>query len=119
MEFLLLVMLGFAAGGLVGLTGAGGAILIIPALVYLFHYSQKAAQGTTIVLFIIPVGILAGWTYYKAGVVNFKAAGMIALGFLFGSYLGAHFATHFADKTLTKVFGVFLLIAAAKMLLTK
>lgn len=58
-----LILLGLAAGALSGLIGIGGGIIIIPALVFIFGFSQKMAQGTTLALLIPPIGLLAAMTY--------------------------------------------------------
>ena len=47
-------ILGLAAGTISGLLGIGGAIIIIPALVFIFGFSQKMAQGTTLLLMVPP-----------------------------------------------------------------
>jgi uncharacterized protein len=118
-EVLLFILLGLIAGALAGVLGIGGGIIIVPALVYLFSFSQKMAQGTTLALLIPPIGILAAWTYYKAGFVDVRAAGYIIVGFVIGSYFISRYAVSIQDTTLTKVFGVFLLVIAIKMILTK
>jgi len=110
------ILLGIVAGALAGLIGVGGGIVIVPVLVYLFHFSQKTAQGTTLALLVPPIGILAAYTYYKAGAVDIKAAAFIVIGFLVGSYLGSHYATDFHGHMLTRIFGVFLLLVAVKMI---
>lgn len=112
------ILLGVVAGTLAGLIGVGGGIVIVPALVYLFHFSQKTAQGTTLALLVPPIGILAAYTYYRAGAVDIKAAAFIVVGFLLGSYLGSHYATDLHGHMLTRVFGVFLLVVAIKMIAT-
>ena len=114
----LFIALGILAGGLAGLVGVGGGIIIVPALIYLFHFTQKTAQGTTLALLVPPIGLLAAWTYYKAGEVNVKAAVFIIVGFIIGSYLSSHFANSIQDKELTRIFGAFLLVVAAKMLIS-
>jgi hypothetical protein len=116
---LLLVLLGLVAGILSGLIGIGGGILIIPALILLFGLSQHQAQGTTLALLVPPIGILAAWTYYKAGFVDLRIAGFICLGFIFGGWLGAKYATALPDLVLRKVFGVALLVIAIKMIFWK
>jgi uncharacterized protein len=115
---LLYILVGIVAGVLSGLVGIGGGVIIVPALVFLFGMSQHHAQGTTLALLIPPIGILAAWTYYKAGYVDLKVAGLVAVGFISGSYLGARVATHISDSTLEKVFGVVLLLIALKMIMS-
>ena len=78
--------------------------------------SQHHAQGTTLALLIPPIGILAAWTYYKAGYVDLRVAALVAVGFFAGSFLGARLATHISDEVLEKIFGVALLLIALKMI---
>jgi uncharacterized protein len=70
---ILYVILGLAAGIFSGLIGIGGGIIIIPALVFLFGFSQHQAQGTTLALLVPPIGLLAAWMYYTQGYVNMQA----------------------------------------------
>jgi uncharacterized membrane protein YfcA len=119
MNIILYLLLGLVAGTFSGLIGIGGAIIIIPALVLLFGLSQHTAQGTTLALMVPPIGLLAAWVYYRQGFVDLKIAGLICLGFFVGGLIGAKFATEIPDQTLRKVFGVVLLLASLKMILSK
>ena len=112
------ILLGIAAGAMAGVFGIGGCLIVVPALVYLFHFTQKSAQGTTLAMMIPPIGFFAAYAYYKAGQVNIRAAIFIILGFLIGSYLGAHFATMLPDKKLHRAFALLLILAGARMLIT-
>ena len=119
MNIILYLLLGLVTGVLSGLFGIGGAIVIIPSLVLFFGLSQHVAQGTTLALMVPPIGLLAAWTYYKQGFVDLNIAGLICLGFFFGGLIGAKFVTHIPDNLLRKAFGVLLLLASIKMILTK
>lgn len=57
--YLILILIGLVAGYISGLIGIGGGVFIVPALVMLLGYSQKAAQGTSLGILLLPVGILA------------------------------------------------------------
>lgn len=116
-SYLLYVLLGIVAGILSGLIGIGGGIIIVPALIFLFGFTQHHAQGTTLALLVPPIGILAAWTYYRAGYVNIKVAALVALGFLAGSLLGARIAINVSETTLERIFGVALLLIAIKMII--
>jgi uncharacterized membrane protein YfcA len=119
MNTFLYLLLGLIAGIFSGLIGIGGAVIIIPSMVLLFGLSQHMAQGTTLALMVPPIGLLAAWTYYKAGFVDLRIAGLICLGFFVGGLVGAEFATEINDKVLQKIFGVVLLLASLKMIFTK
>jgi uncharacterized membrane protein YfcA len=113
------VMLGLVAGALSGLVGIGGGVLIVPALVFLFGFSQHQAQGTTLALLVPPIGLLAAWSYYQRGFVDIKVAAIIASGFILGSLLGARFATSVSNENLEKIFGVAMVLIGIKMILGK
>ena len=115
-EMILYTFLGLLAGILSGLIGIVGGVIIVPSLIFMFGFSQQEAQGTTLGLLVPPIGILAAWTYYQQGYVNLKAAGLICLGFVLGSLLGAKIAVVLPSKVLEKVFGVALLSIALKMI---
>lgn len=119
MKILLYLLLGLVAGGFSGLIGIGGAIIIIPVLVLLFGLQQHTAQGTTLALMVPPIGLLAAWTYYKAGYVDLKIAGLICVGFFVGGLVGAKLATEIPADILRKIFGVVLLAAAIRMIFFK
>src|SRR5271155_1441450 len=111
--------LGLASGILSGLIGVGGGVVIVPALVFLFGLSQHQAQGTTLALLVPPIGILGAWEYYKQGYVDVKVAGLICLGFLFGSMLGGKLAIAVSERALRRVFGGCIFLISLKMMAGK
>src|SRR3989337_565433 len=119
MTEILFIAVGLAAGILSGLVGVGGGIIVVPALVFLFGFTQHEAQGTTLAMMVPPIGLLAAWTYYKHGFVDLKVAALICVGFLVGGWLGAKVATGLSNNVLERLFGVFLLVVALKMIFTK
>lgn len=114
-----LIVLGFVTGILGGVVGIGGGIVLVPALVIFFGFQQHLAQGTTMAALIPPVGILAAYIYYRNGNVNIMAAGMIAIGFLFGGLFGAKLANQVSRESLQRIFGVLLLVIGTKFLFFK
>lgn len=114
-----LILLGLCAGTMSGMVGIGGGIVIVPALVYLFKFSQQTAQGTTIAMMIPPVGILAVLTYYRYGMVDLKAAALLCVGFVVGAFFGAKCATTMPLAILEKIFGGTLFLISLRMLLGK
>jgi|SRR5450759_509230 uncharacterized protein len=116
---LILIVIGIITGVMAGMLGIGGAIIMIPALVFFLGISQQTAQGTSLAVMLPPIGIIAAYNYYKAGHVNIKFAIVLALFFLVGSYFGSKLALSLPQPVLKKVFGILLLLVAAKMLLSK
>ena len=113
---LIIILVGIAAGMLSGLVGVGGGIIIVPSLVYFIGFSQKTAQGTSLGLILLPVGILGIMQYYKQGHVDFKVVGILAVGFLAGSFFGSKIALSLSQETVKKIFAVLMIIIAIKML---
>jgi len=118
-QLLILIIVGILSGMLAGIFGVGGAIIVIPALVFILGLSQHDAQGTSLAFMIPPVGILATWNYWKAGHVNWKMALVLSLTFIVGAYLGSIFSINISDKILRRMFGVLLIIIAIKMIFSK
>jgi len=116
---LLLLVIGIITGLMAGMLGIGGAIIMIPALVLLLGLSQQAAQGTSLAVMLPPIGIFAAFNYYKAGYVNIKFALILAAAFIVGSYFGSKIALNLPQIVLKKIFGILLLLVAAKMLFSK
>jgi uncharacterized protein len=116
---LILLLLGLVAGYLSGLVGIGGGIIIVPILVYLLSYTQHRAQGTTLFLFMLPVGFMAVYNYYQKGAVDFKSALIIGSTFIIGSYLGSKTALAIDTALVKKIFGAVIFVIGIKMMLGK
>jgi uncharacterized membrane protein YfcA len=118
-EIVPFLLLGFVAGVLSGLIGVGGGVIIVPALVFIFGFSQHKAEGTTLALLVPPIGILAVLPYFKQGFVDLRAAALICLGFLFGGLIGGHLAIGVSNLALQKVFAIALMLISLRMLFAK
>ncbi|MEK7389676.1 MAG: sulfite exporter TauE/SafE family protein [Elusimicrobiota bacterium] len=111
------VCLGLLTGVLSGMIGVGGGIVLVPALVLFFGFSQHMAQGTSTAMLLPPIGILAAWTYYKNGHVDVRAALLICAGFILGGYFGSQIAVALPKEILRRMFGGVLFVLSLKMLL--
>lgn len=112
----LLLLIGVAAGMLSGLVGVGGGIIIVPALILFMGFSQKMAQGTSLGILLLPVGLLGVLQYYKQGYIDIKVVLAISFAFLFGSYFGSKIALKLPQDSVKKIFAVFMMIIAIKLL---
>ncbi len=111
-------LIGLAAGFLGGMVGIGGGVLIVPALVLIMGLSQHHAQGTSLAMMLFPVGLFAVINYYKKGYVDFKYAGLLAIGFVLGSYLGSKFSLGLNEVIVKRIFAVVMIILAVKLLVS-
>lgn len=118
-SIIILLCIGLAAGLLSGMVGIGGGIIIVPALVFFIGFSQHEAQGTTLAMFLIPIGILGVYNYYKAGYVDVKVALIMAITFVLGSYIGSKVSITLNQEVVKKVFGVIIFLISLKMVFGK
>jgi uncharacterized protein len=91
----------------------------VPVLVYFLSYNQKMAQGTTLFMFLLPIGILGVFNYYKQGQVDIKSALIMCTTFIVGSYLGSKTVLSIDTKIVKQIFGGMILLIGIKMLLNK
>ncbi|MFI5185268.1 MAG: sulfite exporter TauE/SafE family protein [Chitinophagales bacterium] len=113
---LILILIGLAAGTLSGLVGVGGGVIIIPALVFFLGFSQFAAQGTSLGLLLLPVGILAVINYYNKGYIDLKVVGIMCIAFVLGGWMGSKLALSLSQEVVKRIFAVVLFYTAFKML---
>ncbi|MGQ8335951.1 sulfite exporter TauE/SafE family protein [Sunxiuqinia sp. A32] len=118
-QIIILIIVGLLAGLLGGTLGVGGAIVVIPSLVLIFGFAQHQAQGTALAFMLPPVTLLATINYWKEGYVNWKFALILSITFFIGAYLGSILSFNINEKILKKVFGVFIIIVALKMIFSK
>ena len=116
MMVIILLLIGLFSGALSGMVGVGGGIVIVPALVFFLAFSQKEAQGTSLGILLLPVGILGVIQYYKQGQVDWRVVLIVSLAFLAGNYFGSKLALTLPDKTLKKIFAIVLIFVAIKIL---
>jgi uncharacterized protein len=113
---LLLSMIGLFAGMLSGLIGVGGGIIIVPALIYFLGMNQYEAQGTSLGLLLLPIGILAVVNYYHKGYIDVKVVGVMAIAFVLGGWLGSKLSLSLSEIMLKRIFAIVLFYTAFKML---
>lgn len=118
-QIIILLITGLLAGFVSGSMGVGGAIIIVPFLVFFLGLSQHQAQGTSLMVLVFPVGIFAVMNYFKSGYINMKFALFLIIAFMLGSYLGSLMAINMPAKMLQKIFAGLLVLIGIKMLLGK
>ena len=77
------------------------------------------AWRTALAFMLPPVTLLATLNYWKEGYVNWKYALILSLMFFIGAYLGSFISFALPDRILRKIFGVFIMIVALKMIFSK
>ena len=113
----LIMLIGLVAGVLSGSLGVGSGIIVVPALVILFHCPQKSAQGMALAL-MVPMAALAVLQYTRTPGVHLQwsAVGLLGAGALLGVLAGTRIMAQVPEAWLQRGFGVFLLVVAVRML---
>ena len=115
-QLLILVLVGLFAGALSGFVGVGGGIIIVPAMIYFMNMNQMQAQGVSLALLMLPVGVLGVMNYYKAGHIQFNYVFIMAVGFVLGNYFGSKYAMRVPEHKIKFVFALLMLYVAVQML---
>ncbi len=115
-QLIILILIGLLAGLMSGFVGIGGGVIMVPALIYFLHLNQLQAQGVTLAVLVMPVGILGVMNYYKAGNVQFNYALLIAVGFVVGSYFGSRHALKLPEYKIKFFFALLMLYMGGVML---
>lgn len=120
--FWICLVLGAVAGTLSGLFGLGGGVLIVPALVVIFHWAHfpselaiHMAMGTSLATIIFTASS-STYGHYKQGSVDWKIVCQLTTGIVIGAFSGSWLAHFINGRWLEWAFGVYLILIALKML---
>ena len=102
-------------GSALGLIGTGGAILAVPALVYIFGYSAINATTASLVI-VITTATVSVIPRFRRKQVQIKSALVLWSIGLLGNYFGVQLSKTISEKALLIGFGVILLASATSMI---
>jgi uncharacterized protein len=114
---IILILIGIISGIVAGFVGVGGGIIIVPALVYFLGLTQHQAQGTSLLLMLPPIGILAVMNYYKAGNINWTYGAIIAGAFVVGGYFGSKLSLKLSPNLVKFIFGIIMLYVSIRLII--
>ena len=109
--------IGIIGGIVAALCGVGGGVVMVPAFVGLLGMTQKPAVATSLAV-IIPTAIAASLQNARAGLVDWRVAAATAVSACVFSYMGAGWLRAMSNESLTRIFGVVLVVLGGRMLLT-
>lgn len=89
---------------------------MVPLLVFVAGRTQRLAHALSLAA-MIPIAVAALVTYGIAGKVNLAAATALVAGAILGARAGAGLLSRADERPLKLAFGVFLLFAAAMLLI--
>src|SRR5277367_3581336 len=99
------------AGLLGALTGLGGGVVIVPALVLLFHIDIRYAIGASLVS-VIATSSGAAVSYVREGFSNVRIGMFLEMATTVGALVGAYLTARISTRAIGIIFGITLLYSA-------
>ena len=122
---IILIFFAIMSGFFAGLLGAGGGMIIVPALFFAFKFTgysddtlMHLAAGTSLAI-IFPTSIISSYTHYKLGNLDKDFFIYCSIFIFFGIIFGVIFTASVNTKNLLVLFAVYTFISAIFILLTK
>lgn len=107
-------LLGLVTGVLSAVMGIGGGLILVPALVLLFGFTQHGAEATSLAV-VVPTALVGAWRHTRGGYTAWRTGLVLGLGGIVGGVAGALLALYLGGITLQRLFAAFLLIMALRL----
>ena len=115
-----LTFIGIITGLTAGVIGSGAEIMIVPLLtMFGLLKSFKHRIGTSLVMLLPPIGIMAAYKFHKAGYVDVKAGLYMALLFAIFAYISSTYSVHLDDKLMQRIFAICVIVFGCYLLFFK
>ena len=108
--------IGIVSGVIAALCGVGGGVVMVPAFVFFLKLPHKTAVATSLAI-IIPTALMATTQNARSGFVEWKVAVITAISASIFAYFGAGWLKTMSNETLTRIFGVILVVFGVRMLM--
>ncbi len=108
--------IGICAGFISGMFAAGGGMLVVPALMYIFKQEATVSRATSIYA-ILPMVITSGLFYFTNNYIDWKISIECAIGGIIGGFIGAKLLKKMSDNFLRIIFIIFLIYVSLKMII--
>ncbi|MBV9256074.1 MAG: sulfite exporter TauE/SafE family protein, partial [Actinobacteria bacterium] len=110
-----IVLIGVLTGLLSGLLGIGGAAILVPGMVDVLGMTQHRATGTSLFV-IIPTAFVSAIIYMLSGQLDWPLVILFSVTAVVGATLGARVTGRVSAANLRRMFGIFLLVVAVRLL---
>jgi len=110
------IVIGALTGLLSGLLGIGGAAILVPGMTEVLGISQHRATGTSLFV-IIPTALVSAVIYAMSGQLDWILAILFSVTAVIGATLGARLTARISARALRRMFGLFLLFVAIRLLI--
>lgn len=109
------MLVGFVGGIASGMLGVGGGIILVPALVFLFHLPQRDANVVSLAA-IAPMAAVGAFFFAGSGNVDTRVAAGLLTGSMLGAMVGVKLLTRAPEALLRTLFAVVVALAGLRML---
>jgi uncharacterized membrane protein YfcA len=93
-----------------------GGVLLVPAAIYLLHFTPQAAQGTALLVLAL-ASLPSVLVYARRGEIELQSATWMSVGSVFGALLGAYWAVRILPTALlVLIYGVALMLIGLSLL---
>lgn len=113
---LMTYLIGVAGGFISGFFGAGGGLILVPALINLLKIDEYKARGTTLASILIAI-LIASVFYVKYNYFDLNLSLKVAIGGIVGGFIGAKFMKKIPKVVLSIIFDIFLIYVSIKMII--
>lgn len=107
-------IIGIITGVINGLFGAGGGIIVVPSLIYIFKVDDHIAHATAIAI-ILPLALMSSVFYIYGNFVEWNIVIKTSIGGFVGGFVGANLLNKISSKYLRAIFGLFMIISSIRM----
>ncbi len=108
----LAITAGLLAGMLSGVFGIGGGIVLVPLLGFVLGLRQQDAQGLTLAVLLLPIGLPAVLAYRRRVDIPWRLVAGLVVGFVLAVGPGARVALAMNEPALRALFAGLVVVAA-------
>ncbi|MBQ8299653.1 MAG: sulfite exporter TauE/SafE family protein [Clostridia bacterium] len=111
-------VIGLIGGFVSGFFGAGGGLILLPAMVNILKVDEYKARGTTLASIFVAT-LIASIFYAQNNYFDMSLSLKLAIGGIVGGFLGAKITNKIPKDILAIAFNIFLLYVSIRMIFAK
>ncbi|HOQ00876.1 MAG TPA: sulfite exporter TauE/SafE family protein [Acetivibrio clariflavus] len=115
-KYIKLMLIGLVTGLANGLFGSGGGTIAVPAMILLLKKEDHIAHATAIAV-ILPLTVVSAVLYISNSFIDWGLTVKVIMGGIVGGYIGAKLLAKCPSRILRKIFSLFMIAAAIRMIL--
>jgi uncharacterized membrane protein YfcA len=110
------ILIGLTAGLLGALCGVGGGVVMVPAFVYAYGMEQKQAVATSMAAIILTALAATANNARNSELIDWKVVAAVGVASVLAAWFGSDLMRSLSNHTLTRIFGVILVVFGVRML---